>query len=426
MMKNWAKKEQLWKLVDKHKEDLLSICSELIQIPSAEWKGIEEILRYCCAFFDRLGISYQVLRPCGEIPCIVAQFGKDTKEFGIMNGHLDTAPAGDLSRWRYEPFDGTITDSRILGRGASDMKCGCAILLFLLKLMTEEHLMLEGKLFIHLVCDEEQGGEQGSKWLTENGYADGAKFCIVPGPTSYDYLEIGQKGSAGVLLRTYGKAVNSSRINYAGESAAHKMIKILFHIQELSGIEGSVTQDEQEIIRTSQRMLNDVTNRLEAGETVNHINVHILSINGGKGLAMTSEICEACLALGVPFMISREQVEEKLRQIIKDSGEERCDIEFLHWQDGARTPAEDPLVLSVKRNAEKITGRQIVPAYQWATSDVKYYRSRKIPTIQFGPANNKGIQSYNEDVEISDIISCAKTHLAVLDDLLGIIYPRAK
>ncbi len=45
-MRSWEKKEFLWGLVEKHQDDLLQICSELIQIPSVEWKGIEEILRF--------------------------------------------------------------------------------------------------------------------------------------------------------------------------------------------------------------------------------------------------------------------------------------------------------------------------------------------------------------------------------------------
>ena len=94
-------------------------------------------------------------------------------------------------------------------------------------------------------------------------------------------------------------------------------------------------------------------------------------------------------------------------------------MEYLAWQDGASTDSDSPLVRSVRENAEQITGRTIVPAYQWATSDAKYYRYLGIPTIQFGPANSRGIHSYDEDVEIVDIIKCAKTHLAVLEDLIG-------
>ncbi len=417
-MKNWEKKEYLWELVEKHQEELLQICSELIQIPSANWKGIEESLRYCCGFLEALGVSYQVLRPCGEIPCIVAEVGKPDGNFGILNGHLDVVEPGDLSRWSYDPYCGTITDTQILGRGASDMKCGCGVLLFLFKLIVEENLDLQGRLVLHLVNDEEQGSEQGSKWLIENGYADGAEFCIITEPTSHDSIEIGQKGRARLLLRTSGSLNDGGIIKDAKESAIHKMIHILSRIQELTLLEGTVTEAEQRIVEASQGIIQGAMNHQGVGGAINHVNVNILSIDGGPSSAMTSELCEARLALGVPFMISKEQVHEKLLEIIRESGAE-CEIEYLSWDSGARTDGNEALVHSVRNNAERITGRTMTPTYQWATSDAKYYRSHGIPTIQFGPSNNKGIHSHNEDVEISDVIKCAKTHLAVLEDMLG-------
>lgn len=417
-MCSWEKKEFLWGLVEKHRDELLQICSELIQIPSAEWKGIEEILRYSCSFLDELGISYKVLRPWGEIPCIVAELGKEKGEYGIINGHLDVVSPGDTARWSYDPYCGTVTDTQILGRGASDMKSGCGILLFLLRLIQKEGLDLQGKLVLHLVNDEEQGGEQGSKWLTGNGYAQGAKFCMIAEPTSYDYIEIGQKGWARILLRTSGKPVDGSIFSFMGESAIYNMIKILSHIQELSVLEGKVTEEEQQIIEDSQKVIREAMNHQGVGGAINHINVNILSIDGGDASAMTSEFCEARLALGVPFMISKEQVHQKLLDIIRETGV-KCEIEYLTWEDGERTDRNDPLVHSVKDNAERITGRVMTPAYQCATSDAKYYRSKGIPTIQYGPANCQGIHTYNEDVEIADIVQCAKTYLAVIEDMLG-------
>ena len=98
-------------------------------------------------------------------------------------------------------------------------------------------------------------------------------------------------------------------------------------------------------------------------------------------------------------MVSRGQVEEKLREIIDDA-KVHCDVEVLRWKDGAKTDVGSELVRTVVENCEYVRKRKIWPSYQWATSDAKYYRYRGIPTIQYGPSNNKGIHSYNEDVNI--------------------------
>lgn len=417
-MKNLEFKERLWQLVDEEKDDLLRICSNLIKIPSVDKNGIEIIVRYVCGFFDGLGIPYEVLRPVDDTPCIVAALGEGGGPAGIFNGHNDVVETGDVSRWEYDPFCGTVTDTKVLGRGASDMKCGVAVFLFIAKLIVNYGLKLKGRLYFHIVHDEEQGGEKGSMWLTEHGYADGADFCLITEPTSYNNIEVGQKGSARLRLRTYGTPVNGSVINYVGESAVHSMIRVLSRIGALSELTGEVSSEEARVIEDSKRIICGAMGLDDVGPAIDHVNVNISGFDGGDGSTMTSEMCEATVGLGIPFMVSRSQVEEKLREIIDDA-KVHCDVEVLRWKDGAKTDVGSELVRTVVENCEYVRKRKIWPSYQWATSDAKYYRYRGIPTIQYGPSNNKGIHSYNEDVNIEDIVNCAKTHLAVVEDLIG-------
>lgn len=402
------KKEKLWELVDTHKDELFQICSELIQIPSIEKEGIEEIVQYVCKFLEKMHISYEVLRPVDWTPCIVAELGVEGYKTALLNGHNDVVATGDVTKWNYDPFCGTITDTQILGRGASDMKCGVGVFLFILKMIVEHDLKPKGKIKLHIVHDEEKGGEKGSKWLAEHGYADDVDFCIIGEPTSYDYVEVGQKGGGRLKLRTYGE----------GENAIHAMVKILSRIQEISKLEGTITEREKEIVADSKKVICGSMHRDDVGDAIDHVNVNILNVTGEKGPSGIPEVCEAYIGLGVPFMISREMVDQKLAEIIEESGVS-CEVEYLRWQNGSRTDVDSDLVRSAKANAETVTGRTIYPAYQWATSDAKYYRALGIPAIHFGPANNKGIHSYNEDVELIDIIKVAKTHFGILEDLMG-------
>lgn len=48
----------------------------------------------------------------------------------IFCGHTDVVPAGDLSKWDWNPNSGEVKDGWMLGRGASDMKAGLGGLLF--------------------------------------------------------------------------------------------------------------------------------------------------------------------------------------------------------------------------------------------------------------------------------------------------------
>lgn len=98
-----------------------------------------------------------------------------------------------------------MTDKQILGRGTSDMKAGVAGLLFAMKILKESGAELRGNIRLHLVSDEESGGEYGSTWLCEHGYAEKADACLIAEPTSSNDIEIGQKGGLHIVLQGRGQ-----------------------------------------------------------------------------------------------------------------------------------------------------------------------------------------------------------------------------
>src|SRR5690606_5510867 len=40
----------------------------------------------------------------------------------LFDGHIDTVPVPEPSKWTHDPFGGEVVDGKIYGRGASDMK----------------------------------------------------------------------------------------------------------------------------------------------------------------------------------------------------------------------------------------------------------------------------------------------------------------
>ena len=62
------------------------------------------------------------------------------------------------------------------------MKAGVAGVLFAMALLKESNVCLKGIYGFTLFSDEESGGEYGSAWLCEHGYAKGANGCLVAEP----------------------------------------------------------------------------------------------------------------------------------------------------------------------------------------------------------------------------------------------------
>jgi len=83
----------------------------------------------------------------------------------VINGHLDTFPAGDRAGWSVDPFSGEMRDGKIYGRGASDMKAGLAAAILTGLLLREARADLAGELVLALVGDEETGSRWGTQHL---------------------------------------------------------------------------------------------------------------------------------------------------------------------------------------------------------------------------------------------------------------------
>lgn len=62
-----------------------------------------------------------------------------------FSGHEDVVSAGDESDWQTDPFQATIKDGNLYGRGASDMKSGLAALIISMLEMLEDN-SVSGKL----------------------------------------------------------------------------------------------------------------------------------------------------------------------------------------------------------------------------------------------------------------------------------------
>ena len=93
----------------------------------------------------------------------------------------------------------------------------------------------------------------------------------------------------------------------------------------------------------------------------------------------------------------------------------------MHWKsEGNYTDEDAVIVQTVKKNAETVWGHEVVPAYQWASSDARDYRRVGVPTIQYGPSNTEGIHSYNENVDIEDVVNAGQIYVLSLCDMLGV------
>ncbi len=414
-------KNKYWQLVDEHQDELVELVSDFIKIPSENPVGtMDGVVTFVKNYLSDAHIAFEEVVYNPKFPNIIATMGDNEANKIILNGHADVVPVGDLNQWDFEPFSGIVTDTKILGRGTSDMKAGLSGLLFAMKLLKENQANLDGLLELHVVTDEESGGEYGTKALTQNGFGAGAQACIIAEPTSNDNIEVGQKGSFTIKIEAKGVSAHGSIGNYVGENAIEKIMAILARIHELRDMKGHYEPNQLKVLADSKAIAKKAL-RVEGSENViDHVTVNIGTIKGGVKDNMVPDHCEVAINCRLPIGVTCAEVEARTRAIVESLHLSGITLTFTWNCEANFTDDQAPLVRSLVENAEAVWQSKVTPAYQWATSDARYYRYEGIPTIQFGPANLEGIHSYNEDVDIEDVVKSTKVYLAVLIDLLKI------
>jgi len=115
----------------------LAALSQLVRIPGIAWdafdsQNLELSAAKVASLFEETGIfeSVNIFRvPATEskmgAPAVLAKrAAKNGAPQILLYAHHDVQPPGDLSQWNTPPFQPTVSNGRIFGRGAADDKAG--------------------------------------------------------------------------------------------------------------------------------------------------------------------------------------------------------------------------------------------------------------------------------------------------------------
>lgn len=141
--------------------------------------------------------------------------GKDPSRALIMNSHMDTVSAGDLSKWSHDPWRPVIKQGRITGLGASDMKSGMAASMEMAHQLVGEGTPEVDTWFTFVVNEEVDGTgtREFADWFVKSGWMRGYKdvVAVFAEPTGLKEVEHGNRGNIFILLESSGDSGHSSR-----------------------------------------------------------------------------------------------------------------------------------------------------------------------------------------------------------------------
>ena len=125
-------------------------------------------------------------------------------------GHTDVVPPGDANRWISPPFEPSIRDGMLFGRGAADMKGSLAAMVVAAERFVAANPQHKGRLAFLITSDEEASAVNGTVKVVERLMARNERmdYCLVGEPSSTeivgDVVKNGRRGSMTANLTIHG------------------------------------------------------------------------------------------------------------------------------------------------------------------------------------------------------------------------------
>lgn len=406
--------QAIWQAMDEDQESLMEIMRELIRFetvsPPAR-NGIEA-QEWVKQALEKFGFATQEF-PFYEGDSLVVgeRLGMDEEDFHslILNGHMDVAAIGNIDLWKTNPFELTLKNGRLYGRGTSDMKAAIATDLWLFKLLNQLDIQLKGKLQFQSVVGEE-AGEAGTRTLLEKGYT--ADFAIVNDTT--DLALQGQGGcvTGWITIRspqTYHDGNRRQMIHAGGRlfsaSAVEKMVPIIEGLQKLERHWAVMKEYPGFPIGTS---------------TINPAYIH-----GGINPAFVADECHLWITVHYYPNETLSEVQQEIdEQIASIAASDPWLKEYpptIRWggrsmieEQGEIFPAlkideDHPAFNLLKQSHQQVTQKTPIVRMSTSVDDSGWFSYFGIPAISYGPGQLTEAHSNNESVALDDVIFFAKT-----------------
>lgn len=188
-------------------EQLVDFTSKLIERESVtpEDAGCQDLLGEALA---AVGFELRHM-PFGEVKNLWATHGSGAP-LVVFAGHTDVVPTGELAHWHTPPFQPTVKDGMLYGRGAADMKASLAAMLGAAQDLCKAHPDHPGTLAFLITSDEEGPAIHGTRAVVQALGDEGTvmDYCIVGEPSSTnnlgDVVRNGRRGSLNAELKVEG------------------------------------------------------------------------------------------------------------------------------------------------------------------------------------------------------------------------------
>lgn len=352
--------------------------------------GCQELL---ISLLEPLGFKIERMR-FGAVDNLYARRGT-TGPLVVFAGHTDVVPTGPVDQWHTPPFEPTIKDGMLYGRGAADMKTSVAAFITAIEEFVAKHPDHPGSIGLLITSDEEGIAVDGTVKVVEALQARNEliDYCIVGEPTSNkvvgDMIKNGRRGSLSGKLTVKG---------VQGHIAYPHLVKNPIHM---------VAPAIKDMVETTWD---------EGNEYFPPTSWQISNMNGGTG---ATNVVPGEVEILFNFRFSTASTAENLKERVHAILDKHALTYDLEWEYSGKpylTPEGD-LVTAISASIQQAYGVTPELSTSGGTSDGRFIADICPQVIEFGPLNAT-IHKLNECVAVADIEPLKETYALTLEKLL--------
>ena len=313
----------------------------------------------------------------------------------VLAGHTDVVPTGDLAAWTSPPFEPTVRDGKLYGRGAADMKSSLAAFIVAVEQFIADNPNHPGSIAFLLTSDEEGPANDGTTIVVDALKARGEtiQYAIVGEPTSVDrcgdMIKNGRRGSLSGNLTIQGVQGHVAYPHLA-RNPIHQFAPALAELSATVWDNGNAYFPP-----TTWQISN---------------------FNAGTG---ATNVIPGTLNLKFNFRFSTASTADGLKQQVEDLLQ-RHGLEYrIEWTLGAKpfiTP-DGPLADAARQAIKTVCGIDTELSTTGGTSDARFIADIAEQIIELGPVN-ASIHMIDEHIDVDALPQLAGIYQQIFVQLL--------
>ncbi|MFA5982659.1 MAG: succinyl-diaminopimelate desuccinylase [Methylococcaceae bacterium] len=313
----------------------------------------------------------------------------------VFLGHTDVVPTGPLDAWDSPPFEPSLREGKLFGRGAADMKSGIAAFMTAVERFLARYPEPQGSIAILMTSDEEGIASHGVVKVIEvlEQRQEKIAWCLVGEPSSHqkiaDVIRVGRRGSLCAKLTINGIQGHVAYPELA-ENPIHTVAPALAELTEVVWDNGNAFFPP-----TSLQISN-----IHAGTGAENIIPGSVEIQ--FNLRFCSELDENTIKQRTLALLDKHQLNYAIQWRL--SGQP-----FL--------TAQGKLLEATHAAINTVTGYETHDDTGGGTSDGRFIAPTGAQVIELGPVN-ASIHKVNEHVDIADVEVLSDIYEQILVNLL--------